>query len=61
MILEIIEDKEFNKPTWYILKLDGLTIDVSRDLEFIQELYNKVKADPSIAISTKIVLKSEEI
>ena len=61
MKLEIIKEEEYNKPTWYILKLDERTIDCSRNLEEVEKFYEKIKQDPTILNSSKTILKSEEI
>lgn len=61
MKLEIIEEKEYRKPTWYILKMNDRTIDCSQNLEEIEGYYAEIKKDPSIVNSSKIILKSEEI
>jgi len=61
MTLEIIEDKRFNEPTWYILKLDGLAIQCSKKLEEIEGMYNDIIENPEIVKETKTVLKSQQI
>ena len=61
MKLEIIKEQEYAKEPWYILKVNDKTFDVSRQLEKIEQLYEKVKEDPSIINTSIIILKSEEI
>lgn len=61
MKLEIIEEKEYKKPTWYILKVNDRTIDCSHSLEEMERHYAEIKNDPNILNISKIVLKSEEI
>ncbi len=61
MKLEIIKEEEYDKPTWYFLRVDGKTISCSKSLEEIEQRYEEVKKDPSVINSSRIVLKSEEI
>ena len=43
MKLEIIKEQEYAKEPWYILKINDKTFDVSRQLEKIEQLYEKIK------------------
>lgn len=61
MKLEIVEEKTFNEGTWYSLRVDGKSFQYSKKLEEIEELYQKIKNDPSVLNEQKNVLKSEEI
>lgn len=61
MKIEIIKEQEFNKEAWYVLKVNDGTVEVSRHLGEIENLYHKIKADPTILNTRKIVLISEEI
>ena len=61
MKIEIIREQEFNKPEWYILKVNNGTVECSRSLEEIETLYDQIKSNPEVLNNRKIVLKSEEI
>lgn len=61
MKLEIRKEQEYAKEPWYILMVNDKTFDVSRQLSKMEELYEKIKEDPSIINPSIIILKSEEI
>ena len=61
MIVELIEESQFNRPAWYDLVIDGKYITVSGNLESMQKLYKDVLNDPSMVKTKKKVLKSDEI
>lgn len=61
MTLEILMRKEFEQPEWYYLRVDGISVKCSRNLDEITEYYDKVLEDPSIVKEQQIILKSQEI
>lgn len=61
MKLEIIKEEEYNNPTWYFLRVNEKTIACSKKLEEIEQRYEEIKENPSLANSSRITLKSEEI
>jgi hypothetical protein len=61
MKIEITEEKKFNEPTWYFLRVDGITLECSKELGKMETLYDQIKANPEIVLYKKIILKSEEI
>lgn len=61
MKLEIIKEEKFGESAWYALRIDEVAYKFSRNLEEIEQIYEEVKADPSLIEDKKTVLKSEEI
>lgn len=61
MKLEIVKEEKFNEPIWYFLRVDGISYQCSRNLEEIEDLYNKFVEDPELIKEKKTVLKSQEI
>ena len=61
MKLEITEEQKFNEPVWYFLRVNGITVSCSRELDELETLYSQIKADPALILNKKIILKSEEI
>jgi hypothetical protein len=61
MKIELIEEQKLNEPKWYFLRVNGLSVDCSKELEKMETLYAQIKADPTLVLNKKIVLKSEVI
>ena len=61
MKLEIIKEEEYNSPTWYLLRVNGITITCSKTLEEIEQRYEEIKQNPDMVNPSRIILKSEEI
>jgi len=61
MTLEIIKEEKFNESPWYILRMNGSSIQCSRRLEEIEEMYNQIVENPDIIKESRTVLKSQEI
>ena len=61
MTLEIVQEEKINEPNWYFLKVDGFSIQCSRDLLEIESLYDQIVKNPELAKERKTVLKSQEI
>ena len=61
MKLEIIKEVKINEGAWYILKADGIIVDCSRKLELLEDMFDKIKNDPSLVKGSTTILKSEEI
>ena len=61
MKLEIVKEEVYAEPTWYFLRVDGVSITCSKILEEIEETYNAIVENPDILTKTKTILKSEEV
>jgi len=61
MIIELIEEIEFNKGPWYHITVDGIYIIGTGNKQGAEQLYKDILADPSLIEKKKNVLKSEEI
>ena len=61
MTVEIIKEEKFNEPTWYFLRVDGVSVTCSKDLKEIEDMYDDVTNNPDLLISSKTILKSQEI
>lgn len=61
MKLEIIKESKINEPTWYFLKIDGISMTCSKDLKEIEDMYDQIVENPDLATSSKTILRSQEI
>ena len=61
MKLEMVREEKFNEPTWYFVKVDGVTYQCSKDFQEMENLYESLRKNPDLAKSRKTILKSEEI
>ena len=61
MTVEIIKEEKFSEPIWYFLRVDGVSVTCSKDLKEIEDMYDDVTNNPDLLISSKNILKSQEI
>jgi len=61
MTVEIMKEEKFNEPTWYFLKSDGVAVTCSKNLKEIEDMYDQIINNPDLLVSSKTILKSEEV
>ena len=61
MTVEIIKEEQFKEPTWYFLKVDGVSLVCSKDFKEIEDAYDEITNNPDLLVSKKTILKSQEI
>lgn len=61
MTLEIVEEVKYNDGRWYSVRVNGMPMKFSRNLEEMEKIYQEIKDNPAILDDKISVLKSEEI
>jgi hypothetical protein len=61
MKIELILDKEFGKPIWYEIRIDGRYVSGSYTYETAKQEYDNFIKNPDLMQVKKEVLESQEI
>lgn len=61
MKIELVEETQFNKESWYSVRVNDVYIIGTGIKKNAEELYDRVVKDPSLVEKKINILKSEEI
>lgn len=61
MTVEIVKEEMYGEPTWYFLKVDGVSTKCSKILAEMEEAFVEIINNPDLLIKRKTILKSYEI